>query len=145
MYETIVAAIDGSDTAYRAASHAVDLAAEVGGTVHIVFVLESKPTLTAVGLSGLEDTTTAEDYREYAHEHIGRVREQAEAKNVGTVSAVLQGRPALEIIEYAADEDVDLIVVGAHGEDHGAITSAILGSNTERVVRRAETSVLVAR
>jgi len=39
------------------------------------------------------------------------------------------------ILDYAEDHDVDLVVMGTHGER--GVRSALLGSTAERVVRRA--------
>ena len=57
--------------------------------------------------------------------------------------AVLFGTPGLEISEYAARQNAELIVIPSHGF-HG-MKRFVLGSVTERVIRHAECSVLVLR
>jgi len=51
------------------------------------------------------------------------------------------GKDYLEILRFAEEHDVDLIVIGRQG--HSAVTSMFFGRVTERVVRKAECPVLV--
>jgi K+-sensing histidine kinase KdpD len=55
-------------------------------------------------------------------------------------TALLSGRPAREIVRYARENGVDLIVVGTHGRT--GVTRALVGSVAEAVVRLAPCSVL---
>jgi nucleotide-binding universal stress UspA family protein len=56
---------------------------------------------------------------------------------------LLIGDPAREIVRLAADEGVDLIVMGTHGR--GGLTRLLMGSVAEEVVRRAECPVLTVK
>ncbi len=56
---------------------------------------------------------------------------------------IRKGRPAEEIINYAKDNAVDLIVVGTHGRS--ALMSTLIGSVANTVVLRAPCPVLVVR
>jgi nucleotide-binding universal stress UspA family protein len=56
---------------------------------------------------------------------------------------LLQGDPATEIIRYAADAGIDVIVIGTHGRtgtDH-----LEMGSVAEKVMQQAPCSVLVVK
>jgi nucleotide-binding universal stress UspA family protein len=55
-------------------------------------------------------------------------------------TALLHGRPARQIVEYARAHDVGLIVLGTHGRT--GVSRAILGSVAEAVVRLAPCLVL---
>ena len=57
--------------------------------------------------------------------------------------AVVIGKPFAEIIRYARDRDIDLIVLGTHGRS--ALGSMLLGSVAEKVVRKAPCAVLTVR
>jgi len=61
------------------------------------------------------------------------------AKTVVRVSS----SPASEIIDYATEHDVDLIVMGTHGR--GPLAHVFMGSVAERVVRGAPCPVLTLR
>ena len=73
---------------------------------------------------------------EFISTHLTEFKDKLTAK-------VTVGRPFLNIIQYARDESIDLIVISTHG--HGALTSMLLGSVTEKVVRKAPCPVLTVR
>ena len=58
-------------------------------------------------------------------------------------SVIVDGVPHLEIVRFAEERGVDLIVMATHGR--GFFSHAIMGSTTERVVRRAPCAVLSVR
>jgi len=58
-------------------------------------------------------------------------------------TAVSEGHPYREILNYAEMNKIDLISVGAHGAGFGM--RALFGSNVDRVLRQAPCPVLVAR
>jgi nucleotide-binding universal stress UspA family protein len=61
-----------------------------------------------------------------------------------TVSHVLlEGDPASEIARYAADANIDVIVIGTHGRT--GVDRLVMGSVAERVMREAPCSVLVVK
>jgi len=57
--------------------------------------------------------------------------------------AVSEGQPYREILNYAENNEVDLICLGAHGAGFGM--KALFGSNVDRVLRQAPCPVLVTR
>lgn len=58
-------------------------------------------------------------------------------------TAVSEGHAYREILNYAEENEIDLICVGAHGAGFGM--RALFGSNVDRVLRQASCPVLVAR
>ena len=56
---------------------------------------------------------------------------------------VRSGVPAAEIVRYAEDASIDLIVMGTHGR--GFVGHVMMGSVAERVVRTAPCPVLTVR
>lgn len=58
-------------------------------------------------------------------------------------SKVLVGVPFVEIIRYAREQSIDLIVIGTHG--HSALATMLLGSVAEKVIRKASCPVLSIR
>jgi nucleotide-binding universal stress UspA family protein len=55
----------------------------------------------------------------------------------------LEGDPATEIIRYAADAGIDVIVIGTHGRTGS--DRPVMGSVAEKVMREAPCSVLVVK
>ena len=50
------------------------------------------------------------------------------------------GKPSDEIVRYAKEHEIDVVVMGTHGRQ--GVARAVLGSVAERVVRRASCPVL---
>jgi nucleotide-binding universal stress UspA family protein len=59
------------------------------------------------------------------------------------VREVREGAPFYEILEYAKEADIDLIVMGTHG--HTGLAHVLLGSVTAKIVRQAPCPVLTVR
>jgi nucleotide-binding universal stress UspA family protein len=55
----------------------------------------------------------------------------------------LNGVPFVEIIRYARESGMDLIVMGAHGRT--GLGHLLIGSVTERVVRKSSCPVLTVK
>lgn len=64
-------------------------------------------------------------------------------ENEDIVPIVRFGKPFLEIIQVAKEENVDLLVIGTHGR--AGVDRVILGSVAERIVRKARCPVMVVR
>ena len=68
----------------------------------------------------------------------------SEAKRWHEVTtAVRWGKPYREVLDYAKEQQIDLICMGAHGA--GFELQALFGSNVDRVLRQAPCPVLIAR
>lgn len=65
----------------------------------------------------------------------------AEKGGVGPEYAVRIGGAADEIIRYAGDREIDLIVMGTHGR--GGVSHLLMGSVAEKVIRSGACPVLV--
>lgn len=61
----------------------------------------------------------------------------------GATIATVVGSPYYEIVRYATEHQVDLIVIGTHGR--GPLGHMLLGSVAEKVVRKAPCPVLTVR
>ena len=137
MFETVVIATDGSESAKRAIRTALDLAEKFDATVHALYVIDTN-----------EIETTPEEIRNDVDNAIRNVGEDALAFVSGEASgeiitAVEQGKPADEIIRYATGVDADVIAMGTRGR-HGE-HAFLLGSVAEAIVRRSPIPVLTVR
>jgi nucleotide-binding universal stress UspA family protein len=56
---------------------------------------------------------------------------------------ILSGYPATEVVHFAKEKKIDLIVMGCQGLT--GIAHVLFGSTADRVVRRAPCSVLTVR
>jgi nucleotide-binding universal stress UspA family protein len=85
-----------------------------------------------------------QELAEGAQRHLEEWRDEAVrlgAPAVDVVKAV--GEPAAEIVTFAAEQGVDLLVLGTHGRS--GLEHALMGSIAERVVRKARCPVLTVR
>ncbi len=137
MYDKILIAADGSEASEACVAYGLDVAEATDATVHALYVVETRATyILTVGLSD-EDL---DEYKRYGTEIVTDIADRAADRGLDAEGAVKTGRPDEEIVEYADDRDVDLIVIGKQG--HGALDRH-LGGTAESVMRLAETPVTV--
>jgi nucleotide-binding universal stress UspA family protein len=84
-----------------------------------------------------------EQFAAAAREALERVARADNLQGLNVRREVREGTPFYEIIRFAKEGDVDLIVMGTHG--HSGLTHVLLGSVTEKVVRKAPCPVLTIR
>ena len=148
MYKRILVATDGSEFARAAIDAAVSLAALGEGTVVAVHVRapvskylygESAIVIPPETLSSIRDQGKA-----ISREYLEAVEAAARARNVACESIDVEDASIAEaILRTAGDKDCDLIVMASHGR--GAVSRALLGSETNRVLAHATQAVLVTR
>ena len=68
---------------------------------------------------------------------------QPSSSKVTVVREIRKGRPFIEIIKYAKEQSIDLIIMGSHGRN--ALSHLLIGSEAENTVRKAPCPVLVVR
>ncbi|WP_418282952.1 universal stress protein [Halorubrum sp. DTA98] len=137
MYDNVLIATDGSDAAGGCEDYGLDLAEAMDAEVHALYVVETEATyILTVNLSDGE----MDEYKEYGTEVVTDVVERAAERGLDGTGAVKTGRPAEEIVDYAADNAIDAIVIGKQG--HGAIDKH-LGGTAEKVMWMSEIPVTV--
>lgn len=140
MYDCILVPTDGSREVERALEYAFDLARMHNATIRALYVVN------AAGYGGLPMEAALEGVsdalRDEGRSAVGRVEELA-PDDVTVDTEVLEGSPSQVIVEEADPTECDLIVMGTHGR--GGIDRLLLGSVTERVVRRASVPVLTVQ
>jgi len=134
MYDSILLATNGGVASEDAETHAIDLAASTGATLHVLYVVDES---VATAYSGDEYVDEAEGpehgLEEHGRESLDSVRERATDAGVEVVDAMRYGGPAREIVDYAGDEDVDLVLLGTQRRPDEY--RSLLGSVTDRVLR----------
>jgi len=142
MYKRIMVPADASEYSHRALATALELAKKFHAEVVLLFV-----------------TYTPEAYWEYNPDHTIEIsKEQIEERgeftlkttlagiDVGDVplkKKILQGHPSTVILEEISNENIDLVVMGSHG--YGPIAGAVLGSVSQRVLRKSPCPVLIVK
>ncbi|MFC6757556.1 MULTISPECIES: universal stress protein [Haloarcula] len=137
-YGDILVPTDGSGRAAAAVGHAVAVADAFGSTVHAVSVVNVGDIATGAEVS--VPAGLLEELEAAATDATESIATEAAAAGVEAVTAVRTGRPKHDLLEYVADHDVDLVVMGTHGRT--GLDRVLLGSTAEALVRRAEVPVL---
>jgi nucleotide-binding universal stress UspA family protein len=123
MYETILLPTDGSSGTSTVVNHALAIAERFDATIHTISVIES-----------------SQSDEETASEAVKLIAESAERSNVPVVTTIRYGVPHEEILDYATDEEMDLVIMGTHGRT--GLNRYLLGSVTDRVLRFGDIPVL---
>ncbi|MFC7201653.1 universal stress protein [Halospeciosus flavus] len=135
MYDRILFPTDGSDAARAAKEHAFDHARQYDAELHVLYVADTTKYSTVTFEEGVADVLEEEGW-----EVVDAVADEADRSGLDVVDVVVQGRPHQQIVEYADEQDVDLVTMGTHG--HSGLKRTILGSTTERVLRESNVPVL---
>ncbi|EMA28843.1 universal stress protein [Haloarcula japonica] len=146
MYDNILVPTDGSETAENAVDQAVDIAAKYGATVHALYVVDVDATSYSLGTEQVDrirqgNLDEMTEVKEAADKATGYVRDRAADHGVDVKEHVTAGEPARAIRKFVEDNDIDLVVMGSHGRS--GLKRVILGSVTEKVLRRTRLPVLV--
>jgi len=127
--QKILYATDFSSYSNQAYFHAVALAENHGASLTVLFVLPSNWS---------EEEGENRDYWQRQLEQIRPLDPAIRVRHV-----LLEGDPAAEIVRYAQDMNMDLIVMGTHGRT--GLERMLMGSVAEKVMRDAKCSVLVVK
>ncbi|RQH01742.1 universal stress protein [Natrarchaeobius oligotrophus] len=137
MFDTVVVATDGSESVKRAVDVALDLAERFEADVHALSVVDASEV-------DASPEQLREELRTALETHADAALATVEGRTDRPVTtAVREGRPAVEICEYARDVDAALIATGTRGR-HGE-NRLLLGSVAERIVRTSPVPVLTVR
>ena len=142
-WKRICCPIDFSDASRAAMEVAADLARRTGAELTLLHAYPV-PGYTFPDGSVVASPKMLQDLAEGAERHLEQWRKDAAAAGAPQVrTAKSAGEPAGEIVAFARDERMDLLVLGTHGRT--GLEHALMGSIAERVVRRAHCPVLTVR
>lgn len=140
--KSILVPSDFSDCADGALRYALALNERFGAQLHLLHVVQdpyTQPWAPEAFTAPLGDLLN--DWLAQARNRLSEA--VPEAHRHSTLVTTVVGSPSAEIVRYAEEQAIDLIVVGTHGR--GPIGHALLGSVTERVVRKSPCPVLTVR
>jgi nucleotide-binding universal stress UspA family protein len=139
MYDSILLPTDGSETAREALEHALAAVEAYGADLHIVSVIDQRVILAA---DAEKKPEVRDELAEEAAAAVDELAIQARDAGVSPTTATPEGVPYREIMTYADEASIDLLVLGTHGRT-GREKRLNLGSTTERIVKKANKPVLV--
>ncbi|MEM0271534.1 MAG: universal stress protein [Thermoprotei archaeon] len=146
-YRKILVAVDGSENSRKAARTAIWLAKATGAKL-IALAVVQLPILLDQGIPGGGSYGIGEylsQTKKYLEKVVGEIAEEAARVGVNAEHVVLDGAASVvqAIADYAAENNVDLIVVGTRGL--GGFKKLVLGSVSSGLVSHAPCAVLVVR
>jgi nucleotide-binding universal stress UspA family protein len=145
----IVVPIDGSKTSMEAAQYSLEMAQKYGSQISVVYVVNIDQYLQSLGLYRLSYPDPikrkVEEARAEAQKWFTEITRNAEQRNVQVKTDVIDTPLSVvaAIVNYAAREKADLIVIGTRGRS--GIGKMLLGSVASGVVTYAPCPVLVVR
>lgn len=137
-YKKILVPVDGSDQAYNAVREGVMLA-QWSEAELIVLTVKDLVRYYGIANYGIVETPGLDKLANDILLKVGSII-PAESK---FKTQILSGSPKREIVQYAKENDIDLIVMGATGA--GAFDRLLAGSTTNYVVNHAPCGVAIVQ
>lgn len=146
--KNILIPIDFSETSQKAAHYGAEMARVLGGRLHILHVINQRI------LDLTQELSRKGFYNQEFKEVLGTmVQERMDAmstflpeiwrEGLDVEFELRKGKPAEEIIKYAEEKEVDLIIVGATGKS--ALKAALTGSVARSIVNHSPCPVIMWR
>ncbi len=141
--DRILVPIDFSAYSKEALQYAIPFARKFKAELILLHVVEpaiypADFNFGQVGIPSIED-----ELRGKAVDELNKLVEKETKRRARSSIMVRVGKPFIEIITTAKEENIDLIIMATHG--HSGIEQILFGSTAERVVRKAHCPVLTVR
>ncbi|MBL7176827.1 MAG: universal stress protein [Desulfobacteraceae bacterium] len=148
MINKILVPVDGSDHASKAIELAATMANQNDATVYLLLVVKkteiTEPVLDYIESEGIKDTPYVVCQQLVESQIIAPAIVEAKNKGIKHVeSTVIHGDPAEEIISYAKERDIDMIVMGSRGL--GSIKGFMMGSVSTKVCHGTDRTCVIVR
>jgi len=140
-YRNILIATDGSENTQRAISYGIEIAKLSGAAVYALYVVNTSPIISEYWTIGKKNVY--EIIRSEGEKAVFEVKKIGEASGVEVREVVLDGYPSNAIIDFAENNNIDLIVMGTLGKT--GLDKLLIGSVAEKVVRGSKVPVMVVR
>ena len=140
MFDNILVPLDRSALAECVLPHAVAIARAFQSQITLLTVVESGTRLDRThGVDPLEWRIRKAE----AESYLGSLAEQLQETGLPVKRQMLEGEAAEQIIDFAHNSGVNLIILSSHGQS--GLTGWNIGSVVEKIVMRARTSILIVR
>jgi len=147
VFSKILVPIDGSSASFNASKYAIDLARTNDAeliALHVIYpTYDQYQAALSPRQEKLQELTSKE--MEQRQAYVDKVKQQAAEKKLSVKTDIIVGITSVvkEIVEYAEDNNVDIIVVGSRGMT--GFKRMLLGSVASDIVTYAHCPVLVVK
>lgn len=141
MLKKMLIAFDGSEQSYNAFDFGLDMSRLCpGASPEIVVIAVAQPPepIDIVEMDAIIDRAT----QHYENLFKG-LKERAEERNIEIRTEVVVGHPADQIVRYAKENNIDIILLGQKGKSK--IENWLLGSVSKRVAAYAPCTVTIVK
>ena len=107
----------------------------------LLHIVEWLPQVTEASFGIYAHRKDLEKIKDLSQQKLDRLAKRLPAERVD--ARVLEGKPAMTILEVAAEVQAEVIVMGTHGRSR--LDKLLIGSVAERVLRKAEQAVFLIR
>lgn len=142
MSERILVPVDGSVRSKEGLTYALEQFPDADITALHVKSVDSAGDLGLFSGS-IGKIGESEEIEEFSRDVLDEATQIGDDHGVTVETDTAIGHPDTAIVNYADENEFDLVVIGSHGRDGAA--RVLLGSVAEKVVRRSPTPVLVVR
>ena len=142
-FKKILITTDFSDYSFYAIPYAVELAEKFKARLTLMHVIEPIITPADFAWGGYNVTELENKTREYAEENLQKALRDRIPEGMKAEVSLAFGNPFKEVVQFAKDENFDLIVISTHGLT--GLSHIIFGSTTEKIVRKSPVPVLTIR
>ena len=138
MYDRILVPTDGSQSSKNAARNAIELAEDLGASIHVLYAMDMGDAAFVAVPSDIEETR--ERLETKGRRFTRELREMVDEAGIDCVADVRSGIAPEVIVDYAEEHGIDLIVMGKRGR--GDPDKPAIGSITHRVIGSTDATVL---
>jgi universal stress protein A len=139
----VLVPIDFSDYSKNSLRYSVNFVKCFNAELILIYVVEPViyPPDFSMGQIAVPAVDLEMDRR--ASEELSKLARTEIPQDMKVKTIIKTGKPFVEIIETAAEENVDLIIISSHG--HSGVEHILFGSTADKVVRKAPCPVLSLR
>jgi nucleotide-binding universal stress UspA family protein len=142
MFKTVAVGTDGSDTATKAVTFAIDLAGRYGARLVAISCYRpvNERSVIADQENAPQEIQWSINREQEVESTLRNVESLAHAAGLEVTTVASQGSPADVIVKHASEQGADVIVVGNRGMER-----RILGSVPNSVAHKADCSVVIVK
>ena len=145
MYNKILVPLDGSEFGECALPHLKNIAqgcnVPEAVLLHVIEPLSAQ-TVSALAQAGAETITRVEnDIKTEAEKYMRNVTDRVVSDGINAIPVILSGNASEEILKYATDNNVDMIIMSTHGRS--GISRFFMGSVATRVLNHSHIPVFI--
>ena len=136
--KSIIVGVDFSQSSHNAMRHAVSIALKSNAELHLVWV-------KTPGVANNVTEDGGDNYLQKVQANLESWKDECrmEAPDVQVNTVILEGKVHTEILKYAANQPIPMIVMGTHGTS--GFEEGYIGNNANRLIKDSKVPILIMR